>query len=173
MGRSRLQDGRTLPNPKRAMYGLYRKAEGQHKPEQYLLSVDAAQWHTMCRVRNAIKDGLLERLASENSSSWSVGLSDERSASGVVGFGGSGGFLSTISRESFASSRGLLSTQDSRAWSAPSGTMRCEIRRFFSTFPMFVPSLSWQNDRLYIYTLLKKGVFRRSSHVAEGEEVRI
>ena len=102
------------------MYGLYRKAEGQHRPEQYLLSVDAAQWHTMCRVRNAMKGGLLERLASENSSSWSVGLSDERSASGLLGFGGSG-FLSTISRESFASSRGLLSTQGSRVWSAPGG----------------------------------------------------
>ena len=26
-------------------------------------------------------------------------------------------------------------------------------------FPMFVPSLSWQKDRVYIYKWLKKGVF--------------
>eukprot|EP01046_Picozoa_sp_COSAG06_P019268 COSAG06_NODE_1367_length_9687_cov_6.213496_9_plen_63_part_00 len=32
---------------------------------------------------------------------------------------------------------------------------------FFSTFPMFVPSLSWQIVVVFVYKLLTKGVFRR------------
>jgi hypothetical protein len=38
----------------------------------------------------------------------------------------------------------------------------CEKRStLFSAFPMFVPSLSWQNDRfLYINGIAKSGVFR-------------
>jgi hypothetical protein len=33
---------------------------------------------------------------------------------------------------------------------------------FFSTFPLFVPSLSWQNDR-FQYQLLKKAFFAGES----------
>jgi hypothetical protein len=35
----------------------------------------------------------------------------------------------------------------------------CGKRPFFSTFPMFVPSLSWQNDRFYIYIAQKDAFF--------------
>jgi hypothetical protein len=37
---------------------------------------------------------------------------------------------------------------------------------FSGVFPMFVPSLSWQNDRFYIYKWLKNGVFRRQAHAS-------
>ena len=107
-GKPRVQDGRTLPNSRRTMYGLYQKARGKCRPEQYLLSVDSGQWQTITKVRESIRKGLFERLANERSSSWSIGLcgsEDKRSSSGLVGFGHSG-FVSTISKESFSSTRG-------------------------------------------------------------------
>jgi hypothetical protein len=46
---------------------------------------------------------------------------------------------------------------------AARGTCRCEKRHvfFLSAFPMFVPSLSWQNDRFFNKWHLKNAVFRR------------
>ena len=55
--RPRLQNGRTLPNPKSPLYALYRRPKRRGEQEEYLLSIDAAHWESLGKVRQALLDG--------------------------------------------------------------------------------------------------------------------